>query len=46
MAFRRGEDNQKALVGALMLADGLDCLQSIRTFLIGMSAAKKRGRHG
>ena len=44
MAFHRGEDSDEAMVGALLLASGLDCLRTLKGFLVGLS--KGAGRRG
>lgn len=42
MAFRNGEDSIRAKVGALVLADGIDCLRAARAMVKAM--AKKPGK--
>ena len=41
MAFRRGEDSEAAMVGAMLLADGLDCLRHARALVRGLSKGAK-----
>jgi hypothetical protein len=36
-------EESPARVGALLLADGLDCLRVIRDFLLGLSKGSRRG---
>jgi hypothetical protein len=41
MAFQRGDDSDAAKVGAILLADGLDCLRALRALAHGL-AGKRR----
>jgi hypothetical protein len=39
MAFRDGERSERAFTGALLAADGLQCLREIAGFLVGVGRA-------
>jgi hypothetical protein len=35
MAFRRGDDTDSAMLGAMLIADGLHCLRTVRALAAG-----------
>jgi hypothetical protein len=40
MALIRGEQTKQAEVGAALVADGLDCLRVLRSFVFGLGGKK------
>jgi hypothetical protein len=43
MAFRDGELGDRARVGAILLADGIECLRELRAFVRAVGRAGRKG---